>query len=280
MKKSCRGFILSGLALLIIIMLFSCSYAPGDVTGDRVIAVSIGGGSTSRLIQTEEYEVTSVGIEIIGPCGPLEPITWVHTDGAKTYYIQAQDLGEHEIIVTHTSDENGTPVTAVESAFFRIVPMLITVINITPGAIGVINILEGEEELEYCDLIVGTWAGEVEFPVPDYDEFGNYTGHSMYTAYSVMTFECDGSAEMFTEMFGEPLYEMTMKGIYECEPGILNGQWTYMYNPDLPDPHWELMDDPIVWSSEPVFSDNGNTVTIEVEFQPSLPHAVWVLTRQ
>ncbi|MCK5249358.1 MAG: hypothetical protein KAJ98_05295, partial [Spirochaetaceae bacterium] len=108
MKKLYRRLILSVPAVLLLIMLFSCSYAPGDVTGDRVIAVSIGGGSTSRLIKVEEYDVTSVDVEIFGPGGPLEPIFWMPAYGAQTYYIQAQDLGEHEIIVTHTSDENGT----------------------------------------------------------------------------------------------------------------------------------------------------------------------------
>ncbi len=280
MKKSDRGIILSGLAVLILTMLFSCSFAPGDVSGDRVIAVSIGGGSSARLLEVDEYEVSSVDIEVFGPGGGLlKAIYWKSNDGPQTYYIQAEDFGDHEIVLTHRGKENGETVTAVESTFFSIVPMLITVIDITPGAIAVINVSGGEIIEPPCDM-VGTWVGTVPFPGIEWTDY-----------YVEISFFEDGTATNFTYYSegGSLHFDSTFRGTYTCDLPTLSGEWTHMYNPELPPLYWELLmnneadppvPSPIVYSSEVFFlSPDKNSIEQLVDFGNGLT-ATWILTRQ
>jgi hypothetical protein len=51
--------------------------------------------------------------------------------------------GTYRIEVTHISDDNGEVVEAEESARFEIEPMVITVVDITPGMIGLMRIDRG-----------------------------------------------------------------------------------------------------------------------------------------
>jgi hypothetical protein len=173
MTKTERGFFLIGLPVLTLILLISCSKVPEDVVGNRVIAINVGDSTMPRFIGAEEVSVTDLYVEIFRPDGEfLGNIHWKPYEKVQTYYLQARELGVHEIVVTHVEEVQGIPVEAVESAFFTNTPTLITEIDINPGEIGIIKISDGEYAPPICTMF-GTWINVVSYPEPKYvDEYG------------------------------------------------------------------------------------------------------------
>jgi hypothetical protein len=97
--------------------------------------------ATPRTIVATEYQVTGLDIEVRDPDDKvLKTIAWQAEDGSKSYLIPVEQQGKHEIRVTHIGEKNGTTVETTESATFDIKPMVITVIDIVPGSIGMINV--------------------------------------------------------------------------------------------------------------------------------------------
>ena len=95
----------------------------------------------SRLISISEYQVKELIIVVTGP--NQEVIlreNWTPSMGSTTYKIPVQQLGNHNISVTHVSNENGQTINAEESAVANIRAGIITVIDIIPGAVGIINV--------------------------------------------------------------------------------------------------------------------------------------------
>jgi hypothetical protein len=101
----------------------------------------------SRLITVNEYEVTGLLIVVTDPDNEeIQRIEWSASDNSKTYQIPVKSPGKHKVTVTHISNDNGKIVTATESAYFIIRPMLITLVEIIPGFVGFINIDASEQE--------------------------------------------------------------------------------------------------------------------------------------
>ena len=112
---------------------------------------------SAMAIEVSEYEVTGLLIELYDPQGELlRTIEWEATEGPRSYTIAVQEREQYEISVTHYGQKDGRRVEATECAEFNIQAMRITVINVVPGAIGVIGIEPGESVPEEFDL-TGYW---------------------------------------------------------------------------------------------------------------------------
>ena len=145
---------MSVLILLIMAVLIGCPMLLKDSTikSGQYIELNIGSDSAAKAIKVTEYDVTKLEIEIYDPQGVLiDDFSWYPDEGQQSYLIPVTVEGEHEIVVTHISDENGTVIEAVESAFFNIEAMIITAINIIPGFIGYIDITPGSEGISEED---------------------------------------------------------------------------------------------------------------------------------
>jgi len=139
---------ISAFILLIMVVLIGCPMLLKDntVESGQYIELNIGSETTAKAITVTEYDVTKLEIEIYDPQGALiEDFSWYPDEGQQSYLIPVAGEGEHEIVVTHISDDTGTVIEAEESAFFNIEAMVITAINIIPGLIGYIEITPDSE---------------------------------------------------------------------------------------------------------------------------------------
>ena len=60
-------------------------------------------------------------VEVYDPDGGfIEEISWQAKKGQQSYLIPVSKQGQHEIVVTYISDDNGEVVEAGKSAFFNI----------------------------------------------------------------------------------------------------------------------------------------------------------------
>ena len=160
MARKRKGLSITGLALLIVFMVSGCSFLLKNDTytledDGWYIKLNIDRPLTSKAITVSEYDVTGLAIEVRGPNDEvIQTIDWKAEESSKTYLIPVEQQGEHEIIITHISNDNGEVVEAKESATFYMQAMVITVIDITPGLIGLINIEAGAEELDSNRILV------------------------------------------------------------------------------------------------------------------------------
>jgi hypothetical protein len=114
------------------------------------------GLAASKGITVTEFEVIALQILVRDPAGELlQSIDWQFAEGPQTYTVPVRQAGVHQLEVTHFGELNGESVQATESAPVDIRAMVITVIDIVPGSIGVIDI-EGGEPPETPDL-TGYW---------------------------------------------------------------------------------------------------------------------------
>jgi hypothetical protein len=136
--------------LLVLATLFGCSLLFKDAAGQSgwYIRLNIGNPAAGKAISVGEYEVTEVYIEVFAPEAdqPFYAVSWYADDGSASYLIPVSEQGQYRIEVTHISGDGGDPVEATECANFNIQAMVITVIDIIPGSIGVIDVLGGGEE--------------------------------------------------------------------------------------------------------------------------------------
>jgi hypothetical protein len=156
MSQVKRVYYLAGIVVLAMAMLFGCSllWEPPEPSG-WYIQLNVGDPG-AKAIGVSEYDVTALSIAVYDPGDQLlESIDWDAAAGPKSYKIQVNQAGTHRIEVTHIGEDNGEVVEADESAEFEIAPMVITVIDITPGAIGLIRV-DREEPSEPIDLS-GYW---------------------------------------------------------------------------------------------------------------------------
>ncbi len=151
MSRTKKVPLVTAVVLLIIATLFGCSQLLQDgfeESGESgwYIKLNINHTAAAKAITVTEYDVTGLAIEVYDPDGVLiEEISWQADEGQQSYLIPVSEQGQHEIVVTHISDENGELVEAEESATFNIQAMVITVIDIIPGCIGVIGVDPGYE---------------------------------------------------------------------------------------------------------------------------------------
>jgi len=134
--------LLGSLAVLAFAVLVGCPL-PGVV---GCIKLQILAPAVSRGIGVGDFEVTGLAIQVRDPEGQvLETILWAAGEGPRCYLVPVQQVGEHGIEVTHLGERNGETVEASESAVCDVQARVITVIEVTPGRIGVIRVV-GEEE--------------------------------------------------------------------------------------------------------------------------------------
>jgi len=279
-----RGWLMAFVAVLVA-LLGACSFVPGSLEG-RMIYLTVDGSSGARLVDVQEYDVSSLDLEIYDPDEELLwSEVWEPEDGATTYTVPVEQLGTYEIVVVHHMADAASPDAVEERAVFNIAGMMVSVINVTPGAIGAINI-DGDEP---CSLM-GAWEGTVMFPSPVCDEFDNCDDVEWYEALVEMWFNEDGSDEIHGYLSeqdkAEGIYfeELTLRGTYTCadEDG-LSGIWTHGW--DSESETWEEgtndegEPEPVIWEALNLeFSPDCQTVSFDVDFDMGgLVH--WELTR-
>jgi hypothetical protein len=156
MCKTKRVWFLAGIVVLCLATLFGCDllWEPPERSGGY-IQLNIG-DPRAKAINVSDYDVTALSIAVYDPEDKLlKSIDWNANEGDQSYSVKVNQSGTHRIEVTHIGENNGEVVEADESAEFDIAPMVITVIDITPGAIGLIRI-DGEQSSEQFDLS-GYW---------------------------------------------------------------------------------------------------------------------------
>jgi hypothetical protein len=148
MSKVKRVLGLAGILVLALAMLFGCARLFLDTTERSrwYIRLNIGGAGT-KAIGVEEYDVTRVEVALFAPGEslPFYTLTWHAGDAPVSELIPVSERGKYRIEVTHVGDDNGEPVEAKESMSFNIAAMVITVITVTPGAVGLIEVQPGEQ---------------------------------------------------------------------------------------------------------------------------------------
>jgi hypothetical protein len=147
MSRTTKVLLVTAFVLLIMALLFGCVRRFWDAPQQSgwYIQLNVGGAET-KAISVEEHDVTRVEVELFAPGEslPFYTLTWYAEDEPVSELIPVSEKGEYRIEVTHVGDGNGEPVEAKESTSFNIVAMVITVINVIPGAVGVIEVESGE----------------------------------------------------------------------------------------------------------------------------------------
>jgi len=137
-----RAVLIIGVVLSV---LSACSVEPGQTTTgfDDMLSITIQSPANSRGISAENYAVTSLVIEVtrVSTGAVVDTISWVPSDGTRTYDLPVPGAGAYEIAVAHHgTNSSGETVVADESVTVNIQPMLIAVVSITPGQIGLIRV--------------------------------------------------------------------------------------------------------------------------------------------
>ena len=160
MTKVERMLGLAGILMLALVLLFGCARLFWNTTGQSgwYIRLNIG-DPAAKAIGVEEYDVTEVYVELFeeGETVPFHTVSWDAGDGAISELIPVSGAGEYRIEVTHISENGGEPVEAMESATFTIQSMVITVIEVIPGCVGVIDVEPGEIIPEEPIDLTGYW---------------------------------------------------------------------------------------------------------------------------
>jgi hypothetical protein len=163
-----RIVVLACFVALVIAVLFGCSMVPWDFEKNGwYIMLNVDNPEAAKTIDVIEHEVTALHIEIFDPEGELlDAVDWdAAAPWERPYVINVNQEGDYGIEVTHISESNSEVVEATEVDGFNIQSMVITVINITPGVVGTIDVQQqgGEPGPEGGTLTVHL----TEMDVPD-----------------------------------------------------------------------------------------------------------------
>ena len=166
MSRTTKVLLVTAFVLLIMALLFGCArlFWNEEAQSGWYIRLNVGYPG-AKAIGVGEYDVTGLSIAVYDPGDQLlDAIEWDAVEGPKSYTVQVSQAGTHRIEVTHISDDGGEVVEAMESAEFEIEPMVITVIDITPGMAGLIRI-DGESTepvhlTDYWDAYLTPTGGE------------------------------------------------------------------------------------------------------------------------
>ncbi len=180
------------ITLILSLFLISCSnqILPEEVVDiKKSLKLQISTDS-ERAIEVQEYRVTKLEIEITGTYD--KSITWEPTDD-KEINIQLS-VGSYEILIKHISEKDGITFIFEETSSFQIRPSVITVIKITPGAVGFIEIdteavvtepvIEELTDLEKIqESFIGNWVGTVTTPwIDPYSVEVEFKSNGTYSA--------------------------------------------------------------------------------------------------
>lgn len=147
-----------GIALLIVATFTGCArmfWNSAEQEGG-FIRLNVGQPG-AKGIGVDYHDVTGLSITVYDP-GDTELATfeWDEQEGPQSYVVKVNSTGTHGISVTHVSDDGGEVVEATETAEFEIAAMVITVINITPGVIGTIQV-DGEPAGDPWEWLFDFW---------------------------------------------------------------------------------------------------------------------------
>ena len=107
------------------------------------IQLRVGALPGGRAVTVDEYDVTAVEMEVLGPDhGVLERITWEASPGLRVYMVPVRERGRHTIVVTHVGSLDDRTAEAREYVTVDVLTSRVTVVEIIPGGIGVINVRE------------------------------------------------------------------------------------------------------------------------------------------
>lgn len=219
--KGRRSFIFMGLALLTLLLAFSCSLATDNVLSGTGVSLYIDDSGLSRFVAVDEFDVTSLDITLRNGDEVMHTFTWVpHTDNSRIY-IPILTAGTFDIDVTHNGIKGDETVSVTENAKFRIKLGIITIIKIVPGMVGAIDV-EPIEEPDPIDL-TGFWDvtwffdGGVEFG-PLYT-YMNHTGNQITMPYG-MSATLDGDTFTMTGFIPDPFGIVEATGVADNENEI------------------------------------------------------------
>ncbi len=149
-------------------------------SGQRYIKLAISVPPQGRSITVTDYQVTRLEIEVLDPVGEtVKSIDWAAAEGESTYMIPVETPGEYSIEVTHFGEKDGETVEATESASFNIGAMLITVVEVTPGQVGTINVVGGTPPTTHTlsgKLVDGTTGAPLEGGVVEFAGMSTTSG--------------------------------------------------------------------------------------------------------
>jgi len=218
-----KAYTLGSVAALVLMLSFGCSLLPREnvAEGDGwYIKLQIQAPAAAKGITVGEFDVTGLHIEVLGSGEePLASIDWAAEEGKKCYDVPVPQPGQYRIVVTHLGGSEEAPVEATEEAVFEIRAMKITVIDIVPGAIGLI-LLEG-----------GNGGGTISGRVYDWVTgagisgatvvFGNYSGTTdLSGAYSIMVPDSVSSVQGVFAAFKGLAYAACAGGTATVDPTV------------------------------------------------------------
>jgi hypothetical protein len=238
MSRIKRVLGLAGIVVLALAMLFGCARLFWDAPQQSGWYIRLNVGNPgAKAIGVGEYEVTGLAIAVYDPGDQLlGSFDWDAVDGPKSYTVQVNEAGTHRIEVTHFGENNGEVVEASETAEFDIQTMVITVIDITPGAIGVIEVEGGQPSepidlTDYWDAYLTPTGGETAPPhliyIKQTDSLLNGFGVTGSVEDSIVTMSIDDGEATFTgtvgtgDTFGGTFDWMGQTGTFEMVPSNL-----------------------------------------------------------
>ena len=139
-----------------------------SVIGSTGLKIKVNSESP-RTISVSQWEVTSLDIQVNGPA--TKSFTWIPGDSSQLS--TELPLGTYTIKVIHHGVANGIAVTAEESAAFSIDIGKVTVVQVTPGGLGTIEVASSDTSIPVADPVtlqelkrafVGTWKGTMTCP--------------------------------------------------------------------------------------------------------------------
>lgn len=146
MTKQQKIVMLAGITVLTLGLLFACTQPFWESFDPDAGYIKLNVGYLgAKSIDVDYHEVTGLTITVYDPQdAELATFEWDAEDGSQSYLVQVNEDGTHTVEVTHTSDDSGAAVDVTEYEDFEIEAMTITVIHVTPGVIGMIEV-EGED---------------------------------------------------------------------------------------------------------------------------------------
>ena len=182
MSSAKRMLMLAGIGALALSLLMACtqSFWKSSHPDGGYIKLNVG-SSGSKRIDVDYHDVTGLSITVYEPDGDeLESFDWDAEDGPQTYLVPVNEAGTYRIEVTHIHDEDGAVVVVTEHEDFEIEAMTITVINVIPGVIGMVEV-EGEDGGEPAEdgTLTVHLSGVVD---PDTSELMDGIGRKMHAS--------------------------------------------------------------------------------------------------
>lgn len=254
MKRTWRGIVLSGLAALLLVLLATCTLTPGEATGYIKLVV----GTTPRMVTVTTVDVDEVFVQVYPPDGgdSIDEFSWYSGGPPIERLVPVYEPGGYDISITHSGWDGEDYVEASEHATVPIGNGILSIVHITPGMVGAIVFVDGEEPqlgpelipLD-CAVVSGAWEGWITIPG---QEGGWVDIYATITLWEPLPGETQGVQEMFgyDAPGGTQLDYPAFRGFWECDGGIVHAGWTE----ELTTEGWM----PLPWGE--IYYDMGGTI--------------------